>query len=147
MTHRASVILLVDQRAIAQVGNDFALISPEDGRVLQEYKVGPIAVQYPKIVVVAEDDSLVVGGTDQGCAILFDLQRGIRLQELPYNDGLLVQAVSVRNRHAQATHQFNKFLGLFGEWPSSRSGRRLHPREGLQSCRVAQGAHCAGAPR
>ncbi|KAI5896169.1 uncharacterized protein SCHCODRAFT_01170367 [Schizophyllum commune H4-8] len=75
----ASVILLDDQRAIAQVGNDFALISPEDGRVLQEYQVGPIAVQYPKCVIVAEDDSLV---------------RGIRLQELPYNDGLLVQAVS-----------------------------------------------------
>ncbi|KAI3998383.1 hypothetical protein K525DRAFT_214716 [Schizophyllum commune Loenen D] len=78
-----SVVLLDDHRCVAQTGNNLSLVSLDDASILQEYKVGPKVIQYPKGVAIAEGGTLVV------CTVL---------QELPYHDpyngGLLVQPVA-----------------------------------------------------
>ncbi|KAJ3855432.1 WD40-repeat-containing domain protein [Lentinula lateritia] len=51
-------------------------------------------VRYPKVATFAEDGKVLVGGTDNGRALVFDVMSGSRVQELAYPKGGLVQPVA-----------------------------------------------------
>ena len=54
-------------------------------------------VRYLKHAVFAEGGRLLVGGTDRGCAIVYDTGSGNSAQTLEYLRGGLVQHVAVNN--------------------------------------------------
>lgn len=52
-------------------------------------------VRYTKQAVFVEDSRLLVGGTDRGCAVVYETESGNSIQTLAYTRGGLVQYVAV----------------------------------------------------
>lgn len=55
----------------------------------------PPVVLFPKVTTFAEDSVTLIGGTDSGHAIAFDVGNGTQIQQLEYPKGGLVQPVAV----------------------------------------------------
>lgn len=56
----------------------------------------PIHLLVPKHASFTEENTKVIGGTDHGCANIYDVKAGKLVQSLKYNSGGLVQSVAVR---------------------------------------------------
>ena len=54
-------------------------------------------VRFSKHAVFVEDGGLLVGGTDRGCAVVYETSSGNAVQTLEYPRGGLVQFVAVNN--------------------------------------------------
>jgi hypothetical protein len=50
---------------------------------------------FPRQVVFAENDEVIVGGTDGGCALVYKVENPEEVQKLNYPEGGLVQKVAV----------------------------------------------------
>ncbi|KAJ3892064.1 WD40-repeat-containing domain protein [Lentinula edodes] len=54
----------------------------------------PVVVRFPKVATFSEDGAVLIGGTDKGHAMVFDVQSGAKVQPLKYAKGGLVQPVA-----------------------------------------------------
>lgn len=75
--------------------NEFELYRLNDMELLQVFKGMATTAHFPRHVVFGENDNAVVGGTDAGCALVFDIGSPDVVQKLNYPEGGLVQQVAV----------------------------------------------------
>jgi outer membrane protein assembly factor BamB len=62
---------------------------------LRSFRTSQLTVRMHKQVTFCEDDEVVVGGSDHGKVYAFDRRSGQSLDELPHEDGGMVQTISV----------------------------------------------------
>jgi outer membrane protein assembly factor BamB len=62
---------------------------------LRSFRTSQSTVGTRKQVIFCEDDEVVVGGSDHGKVYAFDRRSGQSLDELPHEDGGMVQTISV----------------------------------------------------
>ncbi|KAJ3992027.1 WD40-repeat-containing domain protein [Lentinula boryana] len=79
---------------IACTTQAFELLDVEKMSFIRKFDHHPILLSVPKHVSFTEEDSKVVGGTDRGCAEVYDLKNAKAVQCLKYHLGGLVQSVA-----------------------------------------------------
>ncbi|KAI5896193.1 uncharacterized protein SCHCODRAFT_02664037 [Schizophyllum commune H4-8] len=72
---------------VAHTGSRYELISLVDGKAIRAFASGPCLTLLAKRPLLSQQDSVFVGGTDEGRALVFDLATGKCLQELECRDG------------------------------------------------------------
>ena len=82
-------------RFVAYTGKNFQLYRLGNLEILKNFTAEAPAVLYPKQVVFGESERVIVGGTDRGCALVYDVESEGVIQTLRYPSGSLVQPVSV----------------------------------------------------
>ncbi|KIK50921.1 hypothetical protein GYMLUDRAFT_182088 [Collybiopsis luxurians FD-317 M1] len=80
---------------LAYTGQNFQLFNHSNLKVLKTFYAEIPLVLFPKHVVFGESENIVVGGSDQGGALVFDANTEEMIQRLEYPCGGLVQPVSV----------------------------------------------------
>ncbi|KAJ3884914.1 WD40-repeat-containing domain protein [Lentinula edodes] len=75
-------------------GQDFEIFRLENFENCMILRGDAPIVRYPKVATFAEDGKVLVGGTDNGRVLVFDIMSGSRVQELAYPKGGLVQPVA-----------------------------------------------------
>ncbi|KAE9386956.1 WD40 repeat-like protein, partial [Gymnopus androsaceus JB14] len=87
----------VDRRCkqfVACTSQGFELFDLEPVSPIKRFDSEPIRLSFPKHTIFTEDDTKVVGGTDRGCAEVYNVKTGKMVQTLKYKYEGLVQAVS-----------------------------------------------------
>ncbi|KAJ3809721.1 WD40-repeat-containing domain protein [Lentinula aff. lateritia] len=87
---------------VAYTGKNFQLYRLGNLEILKNFTAEAPLVLFPKQVVFGESETIVVGGTDRGCVLVYDVETEEVIQRLNYPDGSLVQPVStftVPGRH------------------------------------------------
>ncbi|KAJ3927700.1 MAG: WD40-repeat-containing domain protein [Lentinula lateritia] len=87
---------------VAYTGKNFQLYHLGNLEILKNFTAEVPLVLFPKQVVFGESETIVVGGTDRGCVLVYDVETEEVIQRLNYPDGSLVQPVStftVPGRH------------------------------------------------
>ncbi|THU76003.1 hypothetical protein K435DRAFT_658133 [Dendrothele bispora CBS 962.96] len=79
---------------IAWTGRDFDIFTLSNLRHRLTLDGGVPVVSFAKQIVFADDGRFAVGGTDRGCAVLYDTQSGSVVQNFNYPKGGLVQPVT-----------------------------------------------------
>jgi hypothetical protein len=79
----------------ACVGQHFELYEFSSLSQIRKLPGKPPIVLYPRRVSFGEEGARVVGGSDQGCAVIYDVASGEIVQQLKYPQGGFVQAVAV----------------------------------------------------
>ncbi|KAJ3746903.1 WD40-repeat-containing domain protein [Lentinula raphanica] len=79
---------------VAYTRKNFQLYRLGNLEMLKTFNAETPVVFYPKQVVFGESESIVVGGTDRGCALVYDVESERIIQTLQYPGGNLVQPVS-----------------------------------------------------
>ncbi|KAJ3718803.1 hypothetical protein C8R42DRAFT_585036 [Lentinula raphanica] len=80
---------------IACTPHGFEIWNLERISLVKKLEQHPIILPLPKHACFVEGNTRVVGGTDRGCAELFDIETGKVAQRLKYNQSGLVQSVAV----------------------------------------------------
>lgn len=80
---------------VAYTGKSFQLYRLGSLELIKAFRAETPVVLFPKCVVFGETENIVVGGTDCGCALVYDVGSEEVLQTLSYPRGGLVQPVSV----------------------------------------------------
>ena len=98
-----------NQFILDNVLNGFDLYELVKGKArrLHNFRTRVSTVPLPKQVTFCEDDKIVIGGSDHGKVYAFDRRSGQNLDELPHEDGGMVQTISVR-RVPQLLAESNK---------------------------------------
>ena len=82
---------------MAGTGQDFQAHRLHDAAYRQTYTgPGRLIAPISKDIVLSEEGTTLVGGTDSGMAIVYNTQSGKVIQTLEYPRGGLVQSVAVR---------------------------------------------------
>jgi hypothetical protein len=107
----------VDHRADRMVvctGKNFQAFSLSDLKHEKTLEcISPPLVVYPRQLAFIEGGSRVVGGTDSGCAIVYDLNKGTIVERLIYPKGGLVQIVEVSTHSLFPRHPLpHSILGV-----------------------------------
>ncbi len=68
-------------------GKDFQMFRLDNTELLQTFAGKSTLVRFPKDAVFAEGGTKLVGGTDRGMAILYEVQSGVEVQTLDYGKG------------------------------------------------------------
>ncbi|KAJ3769382.1 WD40-repeat-containing domain protein, partial [Lentinula raphanica] len=79
---------------VAYTGKNFQLYHLGNLEILKTFIAEMPVVFYPKQVVFGESESIIVGGSDHGCALVFDVESERLIQTLQYPGGNLVQPIS-----------------------------------------------------
>ncbi|KAJ3833536.1 WD40-repeat-containing domain protein [Lentinula raphanica] len=79
---------------VAYTGKNFQLYRLGNLEILKNFTAEAPAVLYPKQVIFGESERVIVGGTDRGCALVYDVESERVIQTLKYPAGSLVQPVS-----------------------------------------------------
>ncbi|KAJ3766492.1 WD40-repeat-containing domain protein [Lentinula raphanica] len=79
---------------VAYTGKNFQLYRLANLEILKTFTAETPVVFYPKQVVFGESERIIVGGTDRGCALVYDVESEGIIQSLKYPSGNLVQPVS-----------------------------------------------------
>ncbi|KAJ3764679.1 WD40-repeat-containing domain protein, partial [Lentinula raphanica] len=79
---------------VAWTTEGFQIYDLDSLELIQNFETQNPIVHFPKHVVFGEDDHIIVGGTDRGCALVYNVGTGTVLQTLNYPRGGLVQHVS-----------------------------------------------------
>ncbi|KAJ3831798.1 WD40-repeat-containing domain protein [Lentinula raphanica] len=79
---------------VTYTGKNFQLYRLGNLEILKNFTAEAPAVLYPKQVVFGESERVIVGGTDRGCALVYDVESEGVIQTLRYPSGSLVQPVS-----------------------------------------------------
>ncbi|KAF9016122.1 hypothetical protein BDP27DRAFT_1440730 [Rhodocollybia butyracea] len=80
---------------VACTGQGFELFDLERVSALKQFASNErIHLSVPKHTSFTEGDSKVVGGTDRGCADIYNVNTGKLVQRLKYNSGGLIQSVA-----------------------------------------------------
>ncbi|KAJ3753453.1 hypothetical protein EV360DRAFT_87781 [Lentinula raphanica] len=79
---------------VAYTGKNFQLYRLGNLEILKTFTAEAPAVLYPKQVVFGESERVIVGGTDRGCALVYDVESEGIIQKLGYPAGTLVQPVT-----------------------------------------------------
>ena len=80
--------------------NGFCLFSLMNGGLAQKYSQRGIVTQkrVPKDAAFAENESVIVGGSNHANVYIWDRNSGTLLQEIKHPDGGLVQAITVKKK-------------------------------------------------
>jgi hypothetical protein len=83
--------------AIDNVLDGFDLYRLDTGRAqwLRSFRTSKSTIRMHNQVTFCEDDKVVIGGSDRGKVYAFDRRSGQNLDELPHEDGGMVQTISV----------------------------------------------------
>lgn len=76
-------------------GTNFALHNLQSGMLVHIFSTGKPIKRFPKQVVFAEDDTVVVGGSDHGAVYVFDRKTGNILDRMVHSRQGLVQTIVV----------------------------------------------------
>ncbi|KAJ4001074.1 WD40-repeat-containing domain protein, partial [Lentinula boryana] len=88
---------------VAYTGKNFQLYRLTTLEVLKTFSAGTPVVMFSKTVAFGESDNIVVGGTDRGCALIYEVNTEEILQALNYPRGGLVQpTITLPDRHLVA---------------------------------------------
>ncbi|KAJ3834736.1 WD40-repeat-containing domain protein [Lentinula raphanica] len=79
---------------VACTGKAFEMFRLDTIEYVRRFDSGPPVVLFPKVSTFAENGNILVGGTDSGRAIVFDVSSGAQIQQLDYPKGGLVQPVA-----------------------------------------------------
>ncbi|KAH7878358.1 WD40-repeat-containing domain protein [Lentinula edodes] len=79
---------------VAYTGKSFQLYRLGSLELVKTFKTELPLVLFPKQVAFGELENIVVGGSDRGCALVYDVNSEEVLQKLSYPSGGLVQPVS-----------------------------------------------------
>ncbi|GAW06646.1 hypothetical protein LENED_008584 [Lentinula edodes] len=79
---------------VAYTGKSFQLYRLGSLELIKTFRAETPVVLFPKCVVFGESEKIIVGGTDRGCALVYDVGSEEVLQTLSYPRGGLVQPVS-----------------------------------------------------
>lgn len=77
-------------------GTNFALHNLQSGMLVRTFSTGTPIKRFPKQVIFAEEDTVVVGGSDHGAVYVFDRKTGILLDTMVHSRRGLVQTITVR---------------------------------------------------
>lgn len=80
-------------------GTNFALHNLQSGVLVRTLSTGTPIKRFPKQVLFAEDDTVVVGGSDHGTVYVFDRKTGNILDTIAHARHGLVQTITVREVH------------------------------------------------
>ncbi|KAJ3899416.1 hypothetical protein F5879DRAFT_926263 [Lentinula edodes] len=85
---------------VAYTGKSFQLYRLGSLELVKTFKTELPLVLFPKQVAFGELENIVVGGSDRGCALVYDVNSEEVLQKLSYPSGGLVQpTISLPERH------------------------------------------------
>ncbi|KAJ3900217.1 hypothetical protein F5879DRAFT_925616 [Lentinula edodes] len=79
---------------VACTGKAFEMFRLDTIEYVRSFMGVPPVVLFPKVAMFAEDGITLIGGTDSGHAIAFDVGDGTQIQQLEYPKGGLVQPVA-----------------------------------------------------
>ncbi|KAJ4489574.1 WD40-repeat-containing domain protein [Lentinula edodes] len=79
---------------VACTGADFQMLRLDTIEHIQTFSGPDPVVRFPKVATFSEDGAVLIGGTDRGHAMVFDVQSGANVQPLKYAKGGLVQPVA-----------------------------------------------------
>ncbi|KAJ3716691.1 WD40-repeat-containing domain protein [Lentinula raphanica] len=79
---------------VAWTTEGFQIHDLESLELIQNFETQNPIVHFPKHVVFGEEDHVIIGGTDRGCALVYNVSTGTVMQTLAYPRGGLVQHVS-----------------------------------------------------
>jgi hypothetical protein len=76
-------------------GTNFALHDLQTGMLIRTFSAGTPIKRFPKQVIFAEDDTVIVGGSDHGAVYVFDRKMGVILDTMAHSKRGLVQTITV----------------------------------------------------
>ncbi|KAJ3968600.1 WD40-repeat-containing domain protein, partial [Lentinula raphanica] len=79
---------------VAFTGQDFQMLRLENLEYVKCFSGPDPVIRFPKVAAFAEDGIALVGGTDSGYAVVFNITSGNEVQRLSYPKGGLVQPVA-----------------------------------------------------
>ncbi|KAJ3797279.1 WD40-repeat-containing domain protein [Lentinula boryana] len=79
---------------VTYTGKNFQLYRLGNLEILKNFTAEAPVVSFPKQVAFGELETIVVGGTDRGCALVYNIESEEVVQRLSYPGGSLVQPVS-----------------------------------------------------
>ncbi|KAJ3765837.1 WD40-repeat-containing domain protein [Lentinula raphanica] len=87
---------------VAWTGDGFQLHTLSNLELIRTFGGHRPVVHFPKHVVFGEKDGIIIGGTDRGCGLIYNLHHNEAVQTLDYHRGGLVQhvaAITLPERH------------------------------------------------
>jgi hypothetical protein len=63
--------------------------------LVRTFSAGTTIKRFPKQVIFAEDDTVIVGGSDHGAVYVFDRKMGVVLDTMAHSKRGLVQTITV----------------------------------------------------
>ncbi|KAJ3769378.1 WD40-repeat-containing domain protein [Lentinula raphanica] len=112
---------------VACTGQDFQMFRLDTIEHVKTFSGPEPVIRFPKVATFAEDGAILVGGTDSGHAVIFDVTNGSQIQELNYPKGGLVQPV------AACTSQEGFLIAIAGSTIENPAEVVIYRRDHLRS--------------